>query len=142
MNNMQPSSQQQQQELEKDRRKSRASSLAAAMSTRKLSLFNRWKNQALSDTILDGISEEEMTEYKEAFRLFDKVFKFLIKYINKQDGNGSISSKELGVAMRSLGQNPTEQELLDMVNEVDIDGSGTIDFAEFCQMMRRLNKVL
>ena len=42
--------------------------------------------------------------------------------------------------MRSLGQNPTEQELLDMVNEVDIDGSGTIDFPEFCQMMRRMNK--
>ena len=39
-----------------------------------------------------------------------------------QDGNGSISSKELGIAMRDLGQNPTEQELLDMVNEVDIDG--------------------
>lgn len=43
--------------------------------------------------------------------------------------------------MRSLGQNPTEQELLDMVNEVDIDGSGTIDFPEFCQMMKRMNKV-
>ena len=42
--------------------------------------------------------------------------------------------------MRSLGQNPTEQELLDMVNEVDIDGSGTIDFGEFCQMMKRMNK--
>jgi calmodulin len=36
--------------------------------------------------------------------------------------------------MRALGQNPTEQELLDMVNEVDIDGSGTIDFGEFCQV--------
>ena len=67
------SQQQQQQETERDRRKSRASSLAAAMSTRKLSLFNRWKNQALADTALDGISEEEMVEYKEAFRLFDKV---------------------------------------------------------------------
>ncbi|KAL3108379.1 hypothetical protein niasHT_015301 [Heterodera trifolii] len=111
---------------EADRRKSRASSLA--MSTRKLSLFNRWKNQAMLDTALEGISEEEMVEYKEAFRLFDK------------DGNGSISCKELGVAMRSLGQNPTEQELLDMVNEVDVDGSGTIDFAEFCQMMKRMNK--
>ncbi|CAD5214589.1 unnamed protein product [Bursaphelenchus xylophilus] len=100
----------------------------SSMSTRKLSLFNRWKNQALNETELDGISEEEMIEYKEAFRLFDK------------DGNGSISSKELGVAMRALGQNPTEQELLDMVNEVDIDGSGTIDFNEFCQMMKRMNK--
>lgn len=64
----------------------------------------------------------------------------LSKNLVVKDGNGSISSKELGVAMRSLGQNPTEQELLDMVNEVDIDGSGTIDFAEFCQMMKRMNK--
>ncbi|VDM28939.1 unnamed protein product [Toxocara canis] len=57
------------------------------------------------------------------------------------DGNGSISSKELGVAMRTLGQNPTEQELLDMINEVDFDGSGSIEFPEFCQMMKRMNKV-
>ncbi len=58
-----------------------------------------------------------------------------------QDGNGSISNKELGIAMRSLGQNPTEQELQDMINEVDFDSSGTIDFHEFCQMMKRMNKV-
>uniref|UniRef100_A0A0M3HJY9 EF-hand domain-containing protein n=1 Tax=Ascaris lumbricoides TaxID=6252 RepID=A0A0M3HJY9_ASCLU len=43
--------------------------------------------------------------------------------------------------MRSLGQNPTEQELQDMVNQVDIDGSGTIEFTEFCQMMKRMDKV-
>lgn len=27
-----------------------------------------------------------------------------------------------------------------MINEFDVDGSGTIDFSEFCQMMKRINK--
>lgn len=39
--------------------------------------------------------------------------------------------------MRSLGQNPTESELQDMINEVDADGNGTIDFPEFLTMMAR-----
>lgn len=33
--------------------------------------------------------------------------------------------------MRSLGQNPSDTELQDMINEVDVDGNGTIDFSEF-----------
>ena len=51
-------------------------------------------------------------EFKEAFSLFDK------------NGDGFISCKELGIVMRSLGQNPTEAELQDMINEVDFDGEG------------------
>jgi len=50
-------------------------------------------------------------EIREAFQVFDK------------DGSGYISSRELGMVMRSLGQNPTEQELMAMINEVDIDGT-------------------
>lgn len=53
-------------------------------------------------------------EFKEAFSLFDK------------DGDGTITTKELGTVMRSLGQNPTEAELQDMINEVDADGKNIV----------------
>lgn len=54
---------------------------------------------------------------------------------------GCITTKELGTVMRSLGQNPTEAELQDMINEVDADQNGTIDFPEFLNLMARKMKV-
>ena len=39
--------------------------------------------------------------------------------------------------MRAMGKNPTEDELLNLLIEADIDGNGTIDFPEFAEMMRR-----
>ena len=88
------------------------------------------------------------TEFKEAFSLFDKGSSILIVFILRSvssdnfhivtaDGDGTITTKELGTVMRSLGQNPTEAELQDMINEVDADGNGTIDFPEFLTMMAR-----
>ena len=37
--------------------------------------------------------------------------------------------------MRSLGHNPTEAELQDAINEVDVDGSGAVEWDEFCVLM-------
>ena len=76
----------------------------------------------------DQLTEEQISEYKEAFSLFDK------------DGDGTITTKELGTIMAALHYNPTEAELQDMINEVDSDGNGTIDFPEFLTMMAKKMK--
>lgn len=71
------------------------------------------------------LTEEQIAEFKEAFSLYDK------------DGNGTIISKELGNAMRSLGQNPNEAELQNIIDEIDGDSNETIDFQEFLSIIAK-----
>jgi len=70
-------------------------------------------------------SEEQMQEFLEAFSVYDK------------DGDGTITTKELGTVMRSLGHDPTEKELQDIIDEVDENGNGKMEFPEFLTMMGR-----
>ena len=42
--------------------------------------------------------------------------------------------------MHSLGQNPTEAELQDMIDQADADGNGIIEFLEFLTVMARRMK--
>ncbi|XP_027368886.1 calmodulin-2/4 isoform X1 [Abrus precatorius] len=110
----------------------------------------------------DQLTDEQISEFKEAFSLFDKDGDGLISQIpfffffssisfsfldlcsclcfTFKNAAGCITTKELGTVMRSLGQNPTEAELQDMINEVDADGNGTIDFPEFLNLMARKMK--
>ena len=48
--------------------------------------------------------------------------------------------QELTALLRTMGQNPTDSEVNDMINEVDVDGSGVLDFQEFVSFVRRLTK--
>lgn len=86
-----------------------------------------------------------------------------------KDEDGNVSLAELGVVMRSLGQRPTgktgaealvwsrlvhnginvyilfsrmcaEAELKQMLEEVDENGNGVIEFNEFLQLMSRKSK--
>ena len=66
---------------------------------------------------------------QEAFNLFDR------------DGDQTISVDELGIVLRSLGQNPTDDEILDMIREVDDNGDGTCGYDEFLLLMsKRMNE--
>ncbi|KAF8176298.1 calmodulin [Pholiota molesta] len=76
------------------------------------------------------ITEEELLTYKDAFLSFDR------------DGDGTITTSELGTVMRSLGRNPTNVELEGILKSVDKDQNGTIEFSEFVDLMGRSQQTL
>merc|ERR1711908_144563 len=75
-----------------------------------------------------SFTDEQKKEFRKNFNLFDK------------KRTGSIPIADMGTVLRSLGQNPTEAELAALVEEVDKDKSGTIEFDEFVDLMARTNK--
>ena len=48
---------------------------------------------------------------------------------------GRIDAKELKVAMRALGFEPKKEEVKKMIAEVDKEGTGTIEFQDFLELM-------
>ena len=68
-------------------------------------------------------TEDLISQYRKAFAAHEK------------DEEGKISPKYLGEVMRSVGMNPTQAELQDMINEADGERKGAIEFGEFLNMM-------
>ena len=73
----------------------------------------------------DNLSEEKIAEFKEFFESFDK------------DKDGYLTKKELCDIINSTGHTLIESEMEAIVNEVDTDGNGSIDFKEFLGLMVR-----
>ncbi|XP_044739813.1 calcium-binding protein LPS1-alpha-like [Chrysoperla carnea] len=66
-----------------------------------------------------NVAAQELQDLQDAFRVFDKY------------DRGYISSSDLRVVLQCMGEDLTEQEIEDMIEEVDVDGDGRIDFNEF-----------
>ena len=65
-------------------------------------------------------TEQEMLEALDSFEFLDT------------NGDGSIDTNELGAYARSVGKNPTEAELMDLIQSIDMDGDLTqVSFTEF-----------
>ncbi|KAF8920460.1 EF-hand protein [Dissophora ornata] len=71
------------------------------------------------------ISEDQISEFKEGFSLFDR------------KGNGTIEASSLGDLLRALGQNPTQSQVRDLVAEADPSGANIINFDTFLKVLMR-----
>lgn len=71
-----------------------------------------------------GVDPDEIMEnLRDAFSVYDI------------DGNGAITAEELQEVLRSLGEECSIGECRKMINGVDADGDGAINFEEFKVMM-------
>ncbi|XP_066261023.1 troponin C-like [Euwallacea similis] len=68
-------------------------------------------------------AEAMQQELKEAFRLYDK------------EGNGYITTSTLKEILKELDDKLTSEELDMIITEIDTDGSGTVDYDEFMEVM-------
>ncbi|XP_023084284.1 centrin-1 [Piliocolobus tephrosceles] len=66
-------------------------------------------------------------EILKAFRLFD------------DDETGKISFKNLKRVANELGENLTDEELQEMIDEADRDGDGEVNEEEFLRIMKKTN---
>ncbi|XP_020296022.1 caltractin isoform X2 [Pseudomyrmex gracilis] len=74
-------------------------------------------------TVKFELTEDQKTDIKDAFDLFDP------------DETGKIATKELKVAMRALGFEPTKEELKKLITDVDPEGLGKVSYEDFLDVM-------
>eukprot|EP00090_Calanus_glacialis_P040231 TRINITY_DN70128_c0_g1_i1.p1 TRINITY_DN70128_c0_g1~~TRINITY_DN70128_c0_g1_i1.p1 ORF type:complete len:172 (-),score=77.24 TRINITY_DN70128_c0_g1_i1:38-526(-) len=79
--------------------------------------------QLAAKFLVEEDEEALKKELKEAFRIYDK------------QRMGYISTETLKEILRELDSKLTEEDLNNIIEEVDEDGSGTLDFDEFMEMM-------
>ncbi|XP_060125430.1 calcium-binding protein 1 isoform X1 [Zootoca vivipara] len=66
---------------------------------------------------------EEIDELREAFKEFDK------------DRDGYINCRDLGNCMRTMGYMPTEMELIELSQQINMNQGGHVDFDDFVELM-------
>jgi stress-induced morphogen len=80
--------------------------------------------QLCAKFLIEEPDEETMKhDLKEAFRVYDK------------EANGFITTDTLREIISELDQRLTKEDLEILIEEIDEDGSGTMDFDEFCDLM-------
>lgn len=72
------------------------------------------------------LPEDLLETYEEAFYLLDP------------DNTGVIGKREVGIVMRAIGQEPTDEEIENLVKEVDRTETGRLSFNDFLALLAHI----
>jgi hypothetical protein len=103
-----------------------ASCPAATECTISIGNYRRWAAEcgwASAASDMTGLTDDELLELKRAWGQFDRA------------GGGEIKIKAMRELLTTLGVSMTEGEMNDYLDDVDADGSGTLDRMEFFKLM-------
>ena len=100
--------------------------LALALRVVEMAVRNRIQD-VVRHLLALGTKRSHLEIHRRAFALFDR------------DRNGSIDRRELGDALRSFNRALSDADLADIIESVDSDGTGTIEFPEFLDIVRPQN---
>ena len=93
---------------------------------KKFTGYSKIKQAMLGFFVQNMLSQQELNHLAEQFKEFDK------------DGSGALSPQELKMALREVqGVDFNEKELKEIINRIDADGDGEINYGEF--LMASLN---
>ncbi|KAM7272138.1 hypothetical protein ACFE04_031352 [Oxalis oulophora] len=95
---------------------------------KQFSVMNRFKRKALR-VIADFLSVEEVEDIKEMFNKMDT------------DKDGIVSIEELKAGLRNVGSQLAESEVQMLIEAVDTNGKGTMDYGEFLAVSLHLQRV-
>ncbi|CAL9205874.1 unnamed protein product [Musa hybrid cultivar] len=92
------------------------------------SVMNKFKKKALR-VVAEYLSVEEVADIKDMFEKMD---------INK---NGKITFEELKFGLRKLGHQIPDADVQILMEAVNVDGTGTLDYGEFVAVSIHLRKI-
>ena len=83
---------------------------------------------ALPEHMRHWFGAQKLDDLKTQFGIFD------------DSGDGNISATELRAVLRSLGTELSHEQVVEVIDKIDADGSGEIEFPEFVSLMRKIEK--
>ncbi|KAK8453979.1 hypothetical protein SEVIR_5G375000v4 [Setaria viridis] len=95
---------------------------------KQFSRMNRFKRRALR-VIADHLSAEEVEDIKEMFKTMDT------------DNDGIVSYEELKTGIAKLGSHLAESEVQMLIEAVDTNGRGALDYGEFLAVSLHLQRM-